>query len=278
VDLAHILRELWKRKALVACAGLLALAIAIATTFRVSLVPPSIEKKNREVGAAQTQVLVDSPKSPVADLGRSFEAATDRAAVYGPLMSSTPVKKEIARRVGIAPGQIITGGVTPDSNDAPPETRANQIAREDGLYRLRVSTPSETPLLSIAAQGPSAEAAIKLADAAAVGLRDYIDKLQVEQAVPEARRVKVRQLGGATGGVISSGTNVAIGLLAFVALFTGFSLMILFGSNVAAAWRRADQAERGRAGASPNGHVQPEHRSPVLMAPDRVTSRYADRH
>ena len=278
MDLAHILRELWKRKALVVCAGLLALAIAVITTFRVSLLPPSIEKKNREVGAALTQVLVDSPKSPVADLRRDFEAAKDRAAVYGPLMSSEPVKKEIARRVGIAPSQIITGGVTPESNNAAPETRANQIVGEDGYYRLRVSQPSETPLLSIAAQGPSAQAAINLADAAAVGLRQYIDKLQVEQAVPEQRRVKVRQLGGAVGGVISSGTNLAIGLLAFVALLTGFCLLILFASNVAASWRRADQAERSHPGASPNGHAQPEHRSPVLMAPDRVTSRHAERH
>lgn len=278
MDLAHILRELWKRKALVVCAAVVAFAIAIMTTFRVSLLPPSIEKKDRQVGAAATQILVDSPKSPVADLRRDFEAAEDRAAVYGPLMSSEPVKKEIARRVGISPDQIITGGVSPESNDPAEETRANQIVGEDGQYRLRVTTPSETPLLSIAAQGPSAEEAIKLANAAAVGLRDYIDGLQVEQAVPEQRRVKVRQLGTAVGGIISSGTNVAIGMLAFVALLTGFCLLILFASNVAASWRRADQVEFSGAGASPHGHIGLEPHSPVPMARDRVTSRYASRH
>ena len=278
MDLAHILRELWKRKALVVCAAFLAFAIAVTATFRVSLLPPSIEKKDRQVGAASTQVLVDSPKSPVADLRRDFEAAEDRAAVYGPLMSSEPVKREIARRVGISPSQIITGGVSTESNDPEPETRANQIVGEDGLYRLSVTTPSETPLLSISAQGPSAEAAIKLANAAAVGLRDYIDGLQVEQAVPEQRRVKVRQLGEATGGIISSGTNVAIGLLAFIALLTGFCLLILFGSNVAASWRRADLAEHSGLGAAPNGHVPPELHSPLVTAPDHVTSRHAERH
>lgn len=252
MDLAPILRELWQRRAWVALAACVATLLAVMTSFHVSLAPPSAEKRKSEVGAASTQVLVDSPRSPVADLRRDFAAAEDRAAVYGPLLSSMPVRALVARRADLPVEAIVTGGAATDEGGQPAEKRANQIIEEDGLHRLRATVASEAPILTIFTQGPSAEAAVKLADAAAAGLADYIVGLQAAQNVPRARRAKVRQLGDATGGVISSGTSAMIAALTFVAVLAGGCLAILFFSGLRDSWRRLDDEQAAFAALGPD--------------------------
>ena len=88
--------------------------------------------------------------------------------------------------------------------------RSSQIIGEGALYRLRFENNPVLPIVSVFAQAPTEAEAIALANAAPRALRTYIDEIQDRQDTPEDRRVVIRKLGDATGGVVNEGANVQI--------------------------------------------------------------------
>src|SRR5438477_6975073 len=63
----HI-RELWRLRAAVAVCVLLAASAGVWTLYKVSLLPPSLTPRAVEMGAASTEVLVDTPDTAILDL------------------------------------------------------------------------------------------------------------------------------------------------------------------------------------------------------------------
>jgi hypothetical protein len=238
VDLANAIRELWHLKVWVVGVAVLAVLAAIATAYKVQPMPPSLEKKSLEFGAAQAEILIDSPRSALADLGREFTPLAERAQVFSQFMASTPVKDEIARVVGLPPGAVTAEASVASQNLPRSATepgggeRANELVAEGIGYKLSFEAQESLPIVSVYAQAPKADQAIELADGAAVGLRRYLSRVEAEQQIPDLRRVRVVALGEAKGGIVNSGANKMVAAIAFLGVLTFGCVLLLVLGNV----------------------------------------------
>src|SRR4051794_34884781 len=98
-----LLRELWHRRLLVAVVALVAVLAATLMAYHVG--PSGVSSRQHHVGIASTAALVDTPSSQAVDLGgkESADGATlpGRATLLASLLTSAPLKDEIARAAGI---------------------------------------------------------------------------------------------------------------------------------------------------------------------------------
>jgi hypothetical protein len=236
--LGRRLRELWSHKIGLALTVLAAVAAAIFILFKVSVAPPALESRSLGLSAATTQVVVDTPRSLLTNLKQStysLEGQTNRALLLGDVMASIPVREHIAERAGIEVGQLaVAGPVTPEEPraiaDPGDQPKTTDILKSPEEYRISVSANPLVPILDIEAEAPSPEAAAKLADSAAGGLRDYVEDISVAGGTPKDHQVDIRQLGRATGSSIDGGIKLEVALLAFVIVFLlGASLTIFIG-------------------------------------------------
>lgn len=237
MDLVNVTRDLWLHKGLVLSVICIAAVGALATQRSISLNPPSAESKSIEYGAAQTELLVDAPRTPIVNLKREFDPLVSRAKVYAQLMTSAPVKEAIGKIAGVTGSRIVmTTPVDQNQPDAMKEPgaaqRSNQILNETVPLRLFIEAQLDQPILRISSQAPTDEKAITLANAAAAGFQGYIERLQVQQDVPKNQRVVVDQLGPATGGLVNTGADIRVAALTFFALLIGGLFLVLFIANV----------------------------------------------
>jgi hypothetical protein len=251
LELANILKELWRRRVWVALGLLVAVVVSASTIYRIGLNPPSLEKKALEFAAADTQLLIDSRRSSLTDLGQDLGPLVTRADVFSRLMTSAPVKRSIAAEVGLPP-EGFTAQSQADINrpraekESTAEQRANQIRGEGVGYRLFFDVEGNLPVISIASQAPTTKDALRLADGAAVGVAKYIERLKKAQPGPVAAQVQVRRLGKAQGGLVNQGADTTAAALGFGGTFVGACLLILLGSNVVSAWRSKPERRGGR--------------------------------
>ena len=256
MDLAQIINELWKHRGWLTLGLVIAVFIGLSTAYRVTLLPPGLEQKSLAVGAAETQILVDTPDSSLTDLGVGLEPLAERASVFSRFMTSRPVRASIAREVGLKENEIFTEtpiGFDVAQDPAQPE-RSNKLLGENIEYRLRFTADQGLPTVKINAQAPRADDARRLADAAAAGFAKYVKAIQVRQQVPPARRVTVRQLGKAQGGLVAKDVNRPLALLTTLGVFIGFCLLVLLVANLSRSLRQIREAEAAERPASdPNG-------------------------
>jgi hypothetical protein len=245
MDLAQILVSLWRRRIAVAAVIAVAALVALAMTYHISLFPPGLSQRTIQNGTAETRVLVDAPRSGVADLNRDFGPLTARAQVLSSLMTTAPVVDRVARIAGV-PASSITASSDNSTLNVPQaeieptaDIRANDITQEGLRYRLTFRAEPEQPTVTIFAQAPTAAAAVKIADAAAKGGAEWIQETQNRQLVPDSRRTQLTQLGSATGGVVNSGASRILAALVFVAILGFGSLLVLLVGNTIPAVRRA---------------------------------------
>jgi hypothetical protein len=282
LELAHTLRQLWRLRLAVVVIALLALLVAAATAYRVSVLPPSLESKSYEFGAASTTMMVDSTTSPVVNLEPLFAPLVNRAGVYARLMTSAPVREYIGREIGV-PGEAIVaegppdGTVTRAAREPTPGERANAIRNEGKFYRLDLRTQDDLPIVSVNAQARTADEAAALANAAITGFKKYAAALDRQQRVPEDQRVILRRLGEAQGGLVNSGVGKVVPMMTFVATFGLGLVLLLLTSSVARSWRVAAAEEQWMAaanGAAVNGHVDLE---PYATGEERDDDRLSAR-
>jgi hypothetical protein len=245
MDLAQILVSLWRRRIAVAAVIAVAALVALAMTYHISLFPPGLSQRTIQNGTAETRVLVDAPRSGVADLNRDFGPLTARAQVLSSLMTTAPVVDRVARIAGV-PASSITASSDNSTLNVPQaeieptaDIRANDITQEGLRYRLTFRAEPEQPTVTIFAQAPTAAAAVKIANAAAKGGAEWIQETQNRQLVPDSRRTQLTQLGSATGGVVNSGASRILAALVFVAILGFGSLLVLLVGNTIPAVRRA---------------------------------------
>ena len=101
MDLIKILNELWKRRLWVLGAVVVAALIGLSTTYKL----PSLEKRAELVGAASSQVLIDSSTSAIADVERDPAPLANRAVVLAQYMSSSEARTAIAAKMDIGPAR-----------------------------------------------------------------------------------------------------------------------------------------------------------------------------
>ena len=160
MELARILRELWRLRIWLLFSLPVSLYVGLSSAYNVSLAPPSLQKKAIEVGTASTELLVDSPRSALIDAERSIESWSSRAEVYASLIDSEVIRGYIGRAVGLPDQSIVTSGpsvINQPTRERNAQQRGNEIIAESRLYRVAARSRSGLPLVSIATQAPSAE-------------------------------------------------------------------------------------------------------------------------
>jgi hypothetical protein len=243
MDTARIVKTLWRHRLWVALGWIVAWGVAYAITFKVTF-PPGLEPRGIEFGAASTQVLIDTRRSPLLDADAEVDPLTTRAQVYARLVESDPVREAIAREAGYEPAEIVIAGRTAISTfrsarEPAAEQRANQLAGESQQKRLLFAAEEELPVLSIYAQGRTANEAIRLADAGAQGLIAYVKRLQARGSVPAASSVELRQLGSARGALVNPSASEMLALVVFVGVLAFWCILVLLGANVVTGLREA---------------------------------------
>ena len=247
MEFALVLRELSKRRILLLVGVLVAVAAAVFSVYRVD--GASLKPKTLQYSSANTQVLVDSPKSVLGNLSQSFEPLSIRASVYANFMASPAVLAVIGQQVGLSGGQIYAAGpVNPQQPrvvQEPTALKRNvEITGETNPYRLEFSNNTSQPTINIYAQAPKTAQAIALANAAVVGLQRYVADLQRASGTPSAARVTIRQLGPAIGGVVNGGISKALAVMVFVMVFLLWCVLVLVGSRFVAIWRTSGSLDK----------------------------------
>lgn len=249
------LRELSRLRRGLAISLLLGVLGALLSTFKVGLLPPSITPRSLQIAAASTEVLVDTNYSTIADLraadtGTELSTMTTRADLLGNIIATAPVEAYIGRYVGVNPARIdVSAPITADVPRVVVEPGSGQsataILASADHYKLEVQADPSVPILHIYSQAPNKAAAIRLANGAVEGLRNYIQSVSTSQRIGRAEQVRLEQFGTAQGGIVNGGVAVQIALLAFLTTFsiccagTVFIARVVRGFRFAAALERA---------------------------------------
>ena len=216
----------------VAIVAVFALLATLAVAFKL----PSLESRRYEVGVATARVLVDTPKSQVLEVAPTgSDLLGARANLIANLMVEGDVKAAVAEKAGLKPGEltgVAEAAVDPTEDPAPPKGRGNVLST-----RVIASTEGDLPLIEIEAQGADAASAIKLADSAVDGLREYLDSKAASEKVSEAKRLQVTGLGGAQAVGSVRGPSLLAALLAGVFVFVAGCGAILLGGALMRGWR-----------------------------------------
>jgi hypothetical protein len=240
---AH-LHELWRLRLGLVLSLALAALVALSVTYRISVLPPGLTPRAVEIGTASTHVMIDTPRSTILDLRQptdDLESLTNRAVLLGNVMASLPVRQYIARRAGVAPERIqatspLTAAFPRPVADAGSQKHASDLLRSTDQYRLNVQANPTVPILDVYTQAPTAAAAEGLANAAVVGLRDYLADVARAQGTPTGQEVQLSQLGRAQGGVINAGVRLQLLLLVFVLVLSLSCAAVLFLARVRRGW------------------------------------------
>ena len=262
MELARTLKTLWRRRRLVAVGALVALAAALLSVYRVGLFPPSLEGRTNVFASASSQILVDTPDSAFADLSYDLESLDARASVFARFLASPAAVALIAREAKLPFDAIEAQGPfeldVPEVQQAPTaERRSSQILGEGALYRLRFENNPSLPIVTVFAQAPSREEAVRLATAAPAALHDYIDGIQAEQNTPRDRQVRIRQLGEANGAIVNQGADLQIATLVFIVVLGGWCMLLIPARTIARGWREVEvdgESPDSNGAGSQNGH------------------------
>jgi hypothetical protein len=259
MEFARILKILWQRRRLVVLGAVIALIAAVLSVYNVGLFPPSLTSRTNVFATASTQILVDTPGSAFADLGEEVEPLNTRASVFARFLAS-PVSTRLIARESKLPADAIEAQGPYEQNvplfeqEPTAEKRSSQIIGERALYRLRFENNPNLPIISVYSQAPTEEEAVTLAAAAPVALRNYIEQIQHRQHTAPGRRVEIRELGKATGGVVNAGANKQIAALVFFVVMFFWCLLLIPAHTVARGWRAVSDEEQRRRPSGSNGN------------------------
>jgi len=262
VNLILALKELWSRRLLVAAAAAVAAIVAVLVVYDVSLAPPSLSKRDHVEASGSIEILVDSAKSPIADVGRDLEPLTARAGVFARYIAGGNVIERIARETGIPANQIEVAGPVPLPGEA-----AGAGAPPPHLlpYGIEIAQRDALPILNVATRAPTVREARELAAAAPAAVSQIVTSIQQQQGIPDHKRVTFRVLGPAQARPVADALGAKVGALIFLVLFALGLLLILGAPRLTAAWRAAE-VEPG----------EPQEQPPLRVAPTPSPRQPAD--
>jgi hypothetical protein len=251
--LVTILRDLWRFRGTVATLVVFSLMLTTVLMYRVTF-PFSLESRHSEVGIASARALIDSPSSQVVDLGGQTGAdigtLSARAGLLASLMTSSPIKDEVARRAGVPIELLVTPGSEAPGTaaDSPNNVTSAAVSVDDPrAFVLRSSVPTlqsgEVPIIAVETQAPDTAGAAKLADQAIAVLRAHLENVAGNEAVPPKRRVTVRELGPARSTTAVRGPSPLLALFAGLASFAVGCGALAGGAQLVRSWRLALQGD-----------------------------------
>lgn len=264
-----LLRRLWRHKVLVSLALVAGVAVGVSLAYRVTG-PFKLQSRDYKVGVASARILVDTPSSQIVDLGSpapngdtpavDIGTLSARANLLASLMTSSPIKDDIAQAAGVADGTLLTSSGASGTGTAPALTGADVSPDSPQANILKASVPTlaagEIPIIAVETQAPDPDVAAKLADQSVVVLRRQLDTLAGSEAVPADRRVTIRELGPARATVETRGPSRVLATAGGLFTFLGGCVLILLIGALVNGWRGITAQERSaRVAARPVAEV-----------------------
>ncbi len=260
MQIITIMRELVRLRVLTGIAALCAVLAGLLITFRYEP-PTKFQSRQYDVGVASATALVDTPSSQVVDLGgetgKDVGSLTARATLLASLMTSAPLKDEIAKAAGVNPRLLVTPGPEASgpgaSSAAAPVSDSSVKLGDRRAYVLKASVPvlqdSQIPVIAISTQAPDATAAARLANQSVAVLKRHLDTVAGSESVPIDRRLVIKQLGPAAAATERKGPGMVLGIIGMILVFGLGIATILGGSWFVRTWREtgsrgAQHAER----------------------------------
>jgi hypothetical protein len=276
VTFIYFLRELWQRRLAVALAAVGAALVAVLVVFNVSPTSMSLSKRDHVEAHGSIEILIDSERSPIADVGRDLEPLTARAGVFARYMAGGNVIKAISKTTGIPIKQIEVEGPAPLPGEAIGAT-APPIKLLP--YGFQIVQRDELPIVNVETRAPTVAEARELAAAAPAAVRGIVTGIQEQQKIPDSKKVTFRVLGPAQADLSTEalGMKAAVGI--FIVLFA-LAVLLIFGiPRLIAAWRSVDAEPpaHGQFGVFP--HIPPalpgDPAAPPALAPAEAIAERA---
>jgi capsular polysaccharide biosynthesis protein len=252
MELVGMLRVLWRHRLLVVVAALVAVLVGLGVAYRIGF-PPKLESRQYTVGVASLTALVDTPRSQIVDLsgkaGADIGTLAARASLLASLMTSSPIKDEIASRAGVAPDRLIAQSPFGTPPGAPPSGGASVSISDPKANILTAKIPNlesgEIPIIAVSTQAPDSAVAARLANESIAVLKAHLQTVAGIDKVPDARRVVVRQLGRADAATVSRGPARTVAVAAAIFVFFLGCVAILGVFALVNGWRQATDLEPG---------------------------------
>jgi hypothetical protein len=242
MDFVTTLRRLWLRRLFLIPVVLLSVAAGAYLT---------VGTPAKDVGIGQASALVDTTTSQVVDLGGQTQllgiaTLPARATLLAGLMTSSPMKDQIATRAGISPRLLIGESAATTSSGSGSSTGPTTFGPD--AYVLTAGVPElstgQLPIIAVNTQAPTTAEAVKLANSSMQVLSEYLQNLAQKDNVPDQSRLVLRQLGPATAGSTSLGSSKLTAVVAAAAILLLGCALILGVPALKAGWRRAGELEK----------------------------------
>ncbi len=257
MELVKILRELSRRKAMVALVLVFALVVGLLLAFKPGLPPKS---RQYEVSLASSDILLDTRESQVVTVGGHGPDLTTlaaRANLLGNLMIGGPLKEAIARKAGIPvdmlavvpPANVNTPGVEPQPVESPAAREQSDADRTV----LTLSTEEALPIIHVTAQAPDQATARALTEATVGELKTYLGSVAAFQKIPAAHQLVAREFGAPVVETMTRGLPRSYALAAALGLALIGCSLIIGGAWFVRSWRQIVAAEEA-------GHPESTHR------------------
>ena len=160
MELVPLLRELWRRRILVAAGAMAAIAVGV-------VLPTG---GTARTGVASTRVVLDTQRSQLLNTAPAgADTLAWRGALLAELLVSDPVRRSIAHDIGVAPNRLAIVEPTlavPTVPAALPRVASEAAAVTAEPYVLTVRFHEQLPIVSIEAAAPDRARASALARAA----------------------------------------------------------------------------------------------------------------
>ncbi len=232
MGLVGLTRAIWRRRLLIAAGTVLAIAIAVLGIQRGGGVPPT--------ASSVSKVLVDTPSSLVADAdARGASTIYIRARLLANLIADDEAKAELARRAGLRPSELAIAGpgaAAPPTVITPLAEQAIMVAKPRAPYLISVEVEPNLPIVSIDANAPDRDQAVRLGRAA-VGMLSTV----AEGSPAVGDNVAIEQLGEplVTSKAAPAGGAKAVGVALFFLIFWCLAVVLFNGMSQRRKSRRA---------------------------------------
>jgi hypothetical protein len=246
MEAVSILLVLWRNRLLVVAVLVFAQLAGLMAGYKLPPFASKVESRQYTVGTATVRILVDTPMSQVVEVSpKGVDTLGSQANLLANLMVEGVVKSSIAQRAGLKDTELI--GVSesavgePGTPPVPTTTaRTGHILSTNVLTNTGGAT---LPIIEIKAQAPDAAAAGKLAAAAVVSLRDYVDQRANAGQVPDQRRLRVSAIGPPQTETVSRGPGRVMILAVVIFVFCLGCGVIVTVSAMRRMWVTASQQE-----------------------------------
>lgn len=281
MTLSSALGILRRRRLLVGVGLLIAIAVGLFVTYRVSLgVPPQFHSRQHTTGESTAQILIDTPVSQIA----TAKTPPDQISLYtranelADLVATAPVQQAIAHQAGITLPEL---AITPPPTSVvdplvgtPLALQGKKVATSgQGAWQLHVTLDPTLPIVAFDATAPTPRGAERLSTAAISAVTHLVNTTASDQRVPVGGRLVVRVVGPPAAAARLSGPTKALGMATSVVLFLAFCLAIVVFEGRRRQRALSSDAETRQADLS--GQLGPTQAGNGASQHDRITALHS---